>query len=203
MEIKKRFNKFEKCFDIEFIEKDKYLKIFFGGNLDLYMVLENDKILPQNQNISLYFDITKEDYEIYSIFDSLYINIINGRPFGEDSLSIDYDYKERDSYKRLVDNNLNITWISDDGPPEMEDKLEITKLDEDRYRLTFIRNDKPLDIGFKNSMGISIRFRNSGSRYDPFNCLFMQMYHKLQDIDPEYHQIHFEELKYLKKLKRI
>ena len=47
---------------------------------------------------------------------------------------------------------------------------------------------------------ISIRFRNSGSLYDPFNMIFMRMFNKLQNYDPEYHQIHFEEINYAKKL---
>ena len=199
--IKKIPNERENCYDFELIDGDKILKILFAGNLDLYMILGNNEIIPFEKNVSLYFDITKEDYEIYSIFDSLYNDIVAGKPFGEDCLSSDYDYKKRDAYKKLVDSNFDINWISDDGPHELEDMLRISKLDGDRYRLTFIRNDKPMDCGFKNHMGISIRFRNSGSLYDPFNCVFMIMYHKLQEIDPEYHQMHIEEIEYLKKKK--
>ena len=33
------------------------------------------------------------------------------------------------------------------------------------------------------SFSTSIRFRNSGSRYDPFNLVFMQMFQKLQEVD--------------------
>ena len=201
MKIKKIPNEREKCYDIELIDNNKNLKILFAGNLDLYMILSNNEIIPYGKNISLYFDITKEDYDIYSIFDSLYEDIINGRPFGSDSLSSDYDYTRQEEYKKLVDSNLNINWISDDGPPEIEDMLKISKIDNDTYRLTFIRNDKPMDFGFKHHMGISVRFRNSGSRYNPFNCLFMKMYHELQEIDSEYHQMHFEEMEYLKKKK--
>ena len=47
---------------------------------------------------------------------------------------------------------------------------------------------------------VSIRFRNSGSRYNPFNIIFMKMFNKLQEYNPEYHQIHIEELEYQKKL---
>ena len=46
---------------------------------------------------------------------------------------------------------------------------------------------------------ICIRFRNSGSTYDPFNIIFMRMFNKLQEYIPEYHQIHIEEMNYSKK----
>ena len=39
-----------------------------------------------------------------------------------------------------------------------------------------------------------VRLRNSGSRYDPFNILFMNMYYKLCVYEPDYHQVHMEEL---------
>ena len=54
----------------------------------------------------------------------------------------------------------------------------------------------------KSSFNIVVRFRNSGSRYDPFNCVFMRFYQRLQEVDPNYHQVHIEELIYRKKLKR-
>ena len=161
------------------------------------------------KNVILFFDITKEDYEIYSIFDSLYNDIIAARPFERDIYDeeifkddIKTDYKNTFQYRMLVDNYRTIRWVSDDGPYDEEDRLRIKRLDDDTYRLIFIRNDKPMDCGFKSHMGITVRFRNSGSRYSPFNVLFMKMYHELQDIDPEYHQIHIEEIEYLKK-KRV
>ena len=69
-------------------------------------------------------------------------------------------------------------------------------------RLSFYRNDLPMDFGFKSSSRIIVRFRNSGSYYEPFNCVFMRMYNNLQKVDPKYHQIHMEELGYVKKLEK-
>lgn len=205
MEIRKIKNNHTNCYDFELIKDGKILQIFYAGNLDLYMKLGNGSILPENENISIYFDITKENYEIYSIFDSLYNDIIKGRIFDEeDPIYFEYnnyiDNTKTYEYKKLVDENQNINWISDDGPAELEDMMSISYLDEDTYRLTFARNDKPMDIGFKSGLGITVRIRNSGSSYSPFNCIFMRMYKKLQEIDPNYHQIHLEEIKYAKKL---
>ena len=47
-----------------------------------------------------------------------------------------------------------------------------------------------------------MRIRNSGSNYNPFNCIFMRMFQKLQEVDNDYHQIHFEELEYKRLLKK-
>lgn len=199
MEIKKEYNEREKYYEFEFTKDNKHLEIFFGGNLDLYMTLGTDKNLPYNENVTIDFDITKEDYEIYELFDTLYNDIINGNIYDEERLN--RNIKDNYVYRDLVDKDNNITWISDDGPREVEDKLTISKL-KDTYRLTFIRNDKDLDVGFKSPYSIVVRFRNSGSWYDPFNVLFMKLFHKLQELDINYHQYHIEEYLYKRKLKR-
>ncbi len=62
---------------------------------------------------------------------------------------------------------------------------------------------KGYDEDFHTPRHIPIRFRNSGSRYSPFNTVFMKMYNDLKEIDDinDYgHQIHIEEYIYTKKL---
>ena len=49
----------------------------------------------------------------------------------------------------------------------------------------------------------SVRIRNSGSRYGYFNVIFMRMYNKLCQYEPNFHQIHIEEYMYQKKLTKI
>ena len=49
---------------------------------------------------------------------------------------------------------------------------------------------------------IGIRFRNSGSTYTPFNNVFMGMFNQLQEYEPDYHQIHIEEVLYRQKVKK-
>jgi len=179
-------------YDFCLTKKDKTLKIIFAGNLDLYFMLSNGKMLPYKQNVSLFFDIDKEDNEIFELFDSLYKDVISGNVFGKDALFETYydpkKYTESFEYSLLVDENFNINWVSDDGPLELEDSLTISKIDDDKYRLIFNRNDKPLDFGFKSSNYINVRFCNSGSRYNPFNCVFMRMFNRLQEIDNEHIQ---------------
>ena len=200
MEIKKEYYEREGVYNFEFIKDNKSLKIFFGGNLDLYMTLGTDKTLPYGENISIDFDITKEDYEIYELFDTLYNDIINCNVF--DEYKLNRGLKNNYVYRDLVDKNKNITWISDDGPREVEDRVIISKKDKDTYKLMFIRNDKELDFGFKSPYSIAIRFRNSGSWYEPFNVCFMKMFKKLQKLDINYHQYSIDEYMYIRKLNK-
>ena len=198
MEIKKIPNNFEKS-NIVIKQGDKELIILFAGNLDLYMGLSNGQNIG-NENISMNFDITKEDYELYTIFDDLYKQIINGQPFGNSNSEI--DYRNLFQYNDLVDEKGNITWVSDEGPGDAEDRMIMSKVDDDTYRLNFVRNDLEPEYFFKNNQGICVRFRNSGSRYEPYNAAFMNLYRDLQNIDDNYHQIHIEELVYIKKMKK-
>ena len=204
MQIKKYKNE-ENSYNIELINNNLILRILFARNLDLYMHLETDEI-PENEDCSISFDITKEDYDIFLLFDSLYNDIIKGNVFGKD-LCLDneenelFNYRNSFEYQKLVDKENNITWISDDNPNDTKDSLTISKLDEDTYRLTFKRNKEKIKNPYQDFSSIRIRFRNCGSKYNPFNCAFMRMYQSLQEIDDTFHQIHIEELQYIKRKK--
>lgn len=202
MNIRKIRNN-EESYDFELEKGEKVLNIYFGGTLDLYMSLSDGKKLLPGKSRSITYDITKEDYEIFTLFESLYEEVIIGDVFGsKDRNNFTIDERLLEQYKSLVDDDKNICWISDDDSQEVEDRVIISKVDEDTYRLTFKRNDKQKESGFKNPFGISVRFRNSGSAYYPFNCIFMRLFNRLQEIDPEYHQIHIEEYQYQKKKKQ-
>jgi len=203
MKIQKIPNK-ERSYNYIFTENNKQLIISFEGNLDLYMTLRDGNNLSEKENRTITFEITKEDHELFYIFDSLYKDIIEGKVFNETlEFKSSIDYKKTYEYKKLVNDKMDITWISDNGPSEIEDRVIISPLNEDVYRLTFVRNGKTIRGEIKSHFGISVRFRNSGSQYDPFNCVFMRMFRKLQQIDPEYHQIHFEEIEYFNNKQKV
>lgn len=72
------------------------------------------------------------------------------------------------------------------------------KKSESNYELEFYIQPyiEGYDRDFNSLNHIPIRFRNSGSSYDPFNIVFMRMYRKMKQIDDvnDYgHQIHAEE----------
>ena len=188
MEIKRDKN-FSNVYDYTFKIDNSELKISYSGNLDLYITLSEGELVPDNENVVKTFYITKENDQLYNAFDELYNNIIDGNPFGEKKRKkSEYDYRDRYEYQRLVDENNNIVWVSDDGPEDRVDRLIFSKEEDGTYKLSFHRTDIELNSGFKNPFGISVRICNSGSKYDPFNCAFMLMYQKIQEIDPELQQ---------------
>ena len=197
MEIERKKNRFN-AYDYCLTDEDKVLTILFAGNLDLYLMINDNELIKYMENKTIHFDITKKDYDIFSLFDTMYNNIIKCKILDIESIKTNYRYQ----YNKLVDDNKNINWISDEDLEEIGDSFKLSKLNNDEYRLTFYRNGKIPSFGFKSPTHISVRIRNSGSRYDPFNCAFMQMYNELQNIDSNYRQICFEEIEYTKKLSR-
>lgn len=178
--------------------------IIFGGNLDLYWYYwpeENYKDWPLEKT----FTISKENYFIYQKLDELYKNIKEQKPYQskdengsaifDSSKLINESPSAQDSYKNLFQNDI-IKWYSDDAPLEEASMLEI-KYQEDKYIITFHQGKE--DFGFPT---YSIRFRNRGSRYEPYNLAFMNMYNSLSEYDSDYHQIHMEEYLYSKQLQQ-
>lgn len=105
--------------------------------------------------------ITKENYFVYQLFYKLYESIKNDKIY--------YSDEENDCFEvNYKTNNLfhddTIEWYSDELPIEITSKLTIKKEDE-TFKVLFEKSKKSQDGIF---ITYSIRFRNSGSRYDPF-----------------------------------
>lgn len=214
----------ENRYDYVMKQDNKILTLSFGGNLDLYWSiynLENNDSYEKAYEETLHetFLITKENYCIYSLFEELINDVIECNVFEpiKEELLIDKPdflyhgikelYKlETEKIKRnyryaMLYDDESITWHSDEEPYEIANIVKITKL-EDNVLLEFTRPPLKLKDQMTNIKGnISIRFRNSGSRYQPFHVIFMRMYNKLQDYDPDYHQVHIEEIKHKKRIK--
>ena len=195
----------EDGYNYKIITSDGSFDIMFGGNLDLYWYYwpeEDFKDWP----LAKTFTISKENYFIYQKLDELYKNIKEQKPyrFKDENVSTVFDSSKlinespsaQYSYKNLFQNGI-IKWYSDDAPLEEASMLEI-KYQEDKYIITFHQGKE--DFGFPT---YAIRFRNSGSRYEPYNFAFMNMYNSLSEYDANYHQIHIEEYLYNKKLQKL
>lgn len=188
--------------DVSITNDDKELLIIYGGNFDLYWIvmgksISNDPLLPQ-----IDFEITKENYQIYQQFELLFENFENLNIFDEP-----FDEEEKTHYKKYTRyNDLykkdKIIWYSDETNEKVANYLEINK-EKDKFLISF--HTQPHIEGYDEDThhfnNIAIRFRTSGSRYEPFYILFMKMYDVLQEIDDTYdegHQIHIEEYLYAK-----
>lgn len=199
--------------DIVISEGDKNLTILFGGTGDLYWMLRSSD--PYDDSDHLSFSISNENYALYEAFKNLFIRIENidlyeDRTFPryintKEEIEL-YLKKERESFERtnkghyheLFDKlNKTITWYSDETSHKVSNYVVIrmnkTSFDIDFYSQPHIWG---YEREFNRKGVLSIRFRNSGSRYEPFNAVFMRMFHELQNIDDvndEGHQIHIEE----------
>lgn len=165
-------------------------EISFEGNFDLYWRFINKENMlesPEKQELI----ITKENYFVYELFYKLYESIKRNKVY--------YDYDSNDYFEVSINNvykDGKIEWLSDDFYDEIASKLIIEKKDE-IFKVTFHKSKKPYD-GIM--LTYSIRFRNSGSRYEPFQTNFMTMYRELKTYDPNCHQIHMEEILYKEKV---
>ena len=160
-------------YDIKLIDGSKNLTIMYGGNGDLYWSLVNDDWVSFYEGITDHFDITKENYAVYKSFESLllYLKATSIR-------------EELTNYNKLYDVKSNeVTWISDKLIEEVANEVTISKQSE-VIRLSF--KTKPWVLGYDRNYFefgmISIRFRNSGSRYRPFNLIFMNLFNELQKL---------------------
>lgn len=181
--------------DVFIRDGNKLLKIFYGANEDLYFDIFGCRNKGENGLYTATFSI-KQHEEVYQYFEQLVKSIIGCEVF--DMLDIELEFcnfdndvtdgispvqkrneelKTRQAYKELVHGDA-IIWHSDNTYDESSNILQIEK-DCEEIRLIFI--DNPDDPSF----GFGIRICNSGSKYDPFNICFMNLFNQLQILAKE------------------
>lgn len=184
----KNNNYFDKVKDILIRDGKNLLKIFYGSNLDLYIDIFGDYNIDENGQYNAIFSINKNQ-EIYQYFENLMDNIIKCKVFDESDIKLEICntkeqmnelLKDNDVYNKLVQNSA-IIWYSDNIYDEKANKLKIEKKD-DKIILNF--TDNPDDPTF----GFGIRICNSGSKYDPFNLCFMNLFNQLQVLNKQEEQ---------------
>jgi len=226
MKLTKEYDTFGMNIHLE--EGNKYITFSYRGNLDLYITYHNrdgEDTSPRE------FIITKENYSVFHLFEQLFIDIDTINIFGEDEdipfyiedekekqqyLEEERKYREEQKmryrkynaahYNDLYNPKTNtITWYSDETAHAVGNILTIKK-EKEAFKLTFNIQEHidGYDDDFHTAYYVPIRFRNSGSSYDPFNCIFIKMYNNMQEIDDIHdigHQIHIEEYLYEQTLK--
>ena len=196
VEIKKEKNSFG-YYEFKIQTEDGVFEISFQNNLDLYWRYINKKYILNEPNEKEFY-ITKENYFLYSLIEELYNNIKEYKPFGSlnEELNAHYQYLKNTPERNLFKDN-KVDWHSDDFVYENDSRLLIEKIDE-CFKITFIKSKKEYDDGIL--MTYSVRISNSGSRYNPQNIEFMNMYDKLKEYENNFHQVHVEEVIYQQKL---
>lgn len=202
LEIKRNINSHGyDVFDI--VTDNGIFQISYENNLDLYWryIYFNSIDKESNQKV---FKITKENYYLYALFNELYNAIKEKKPYKTFPSIIDEDLRNKKlkyygGYELY--NNRTITWYSDDFCEFANASNFSIKKQKDYFLVTFVKSKTEYDNGFVFPT-YSVRIRNSGSRYEPFNNAFMGMYQKLKKYNFDYHQIHIEEYLYENKLKK-
>lgn len=139
-------------YTINITDGGKELMITFGGNLDLYWYLTS----KEEREVDT-FEITKENYFLFLLFDNLYNDIVNCNLFKvyDDELlfinsikelqricnrkdKLNRIFKEYEEYKNLY-NGKYICWYSDDDPIDDANYVKIIKK-ENLYILEFTHN---------------------------------------------------------------
>jgi len=176
--------------DIFIRDGKKLLKIFYGANGDLYFDIFGSRNEDENGLCTATFNI-KAHEDVFPHFEQLVNSIIGCEVFDMVDIELEFcdfdndvkdelnsvqkrneNLKTKQIYKRLVHNNT-IIWYSDNIYDESANILQIERNCEE-IKLTFI--DNPDDPTF----GFGIRICNSGSKYDPFNICFMNLFNQLQ-----------------------
>ncbi len=176
-------------------------EISYENNLDLYWRYIYHNSIDKVANTKV-FKITKENYYLYCLFLELYQAIKEKKPYKTFPDYVDADLRDKKlkyygGYELYKDNT--ITWYSDDFAEfENASNFSIKKV-KDYFLVTFTKS-KTEDFNGFIFPTYSVRIRNSGSRFDPFNNTFMGMYQKLKLYNPDYHQIHIEEYLYKKRV---
>ena len=189
-------------------------EISFSGGSDLYFKYIDEGNYPYI-NKSQPLKITKENYYLYSLFKELYEDVKNHRVFkvhqyeldscsSNQELDVLYREKERWNEQLKTDQSLTsqrlfkkgvIEWHCDDHFYDDGSVLKISECDES-YAISFERGIEEFITDYHS---FKVRIRNSGSRYAPYNTLFMRLYSKLAEYDPKRHQIDIEEYQFQKK----
>jgi hypothetical protein len=194
MKITRTYDEQLEIYNYRFEEGNISLLILYGANLDLYFSLHSSGVDINSNNC---FNITKENMIIYDLFEKLFSDIKNVNIFNDESKT-KKKWFDMSVYNNLYNPDTNtITWHSDETALEVANYLTITK-EEEKFKLEFFT--KPYIEGYcrdyHTKYRIPIRFRNSGTRYYPFNECFMKLYNDLQKYDPECHQITIDEYDY-------
>lgn len=189
----------------DFMERDEYVlsnnnlefKMYYGGNLDLYWEIKNKDVNSENfddyEEKPLEFTITPEEHEVYSTFSHLIDTVISSAKYICDEetkeeeekmntldelLYLDDEEEEEElkPYEVMV-RNSSVVWHSDNAELDDANFVTITRIN-GNILITFRKREMGEDIPGV----IPIRFRNSGSRYAPFNQFFMQHFLEMGNV---------------------
>lgn len=173
--------------NIRISDGEKSFVIIRKNAPDLYLIPDFNAI---NDNDDIKFVINESDDKIYSIFEILYHDIINGNVFGSENETKKLKHKEIEQRKEnqklaqrtgLVKDGV-IFWHSEDFDLfELSAVLKIEK-HEKGIEITFSKNKTDKDF-LCNWPTYAIRISESWSIYQSFFCPFVRLHRQLQALE--------------------
>lgn len=181
--------------EVLLMDGENQLSFSYGCNNDMYWSMDNPKIpLVYGGRPGLSMDVSKDDKEIYDVFDKLFQDIIDINFYDShlsraeiDKTRMCYRVNNYSHYNELLsEDNKTITCYSEEGmaydagkpvEPSFTNYVQIIR-EEDSFHIEFVG-------GFGNSCSsqhISIKISGKHSRYNPFNLLFERMVVRLQEV---------------------
>lgn len=177
-----------------FTEDNLVFKMYYGGNLDLHWEIQNNDVNMDNYEeyaeLPLEFVISPEYPEVYMLFSELFDSVKSlameleseyalkekAKMEALDELVYVEDEKEVPVHELIVRNNV-VVWHSDETELDLANYVTITRIDGNMlltFRKGVVVNDIPGTI--------TIRFRNNGSKYAPFNVYFMKLFSSMEKV---------------------
>ena len=191
MEIKLRDNGcFQNVKDIILIKDNKTLKIFYGGNGDLYFDIFGNFEECESGYIAC-FEIDKED-KVYPYFERLIEAIREAKVFTPSETQmelIDDPYEIHELVEHYKMRNKKLKGIPPHTELVKEDGIELYSdsiYNEKANRMTIKEIDGKIRLDFFDNPqdyidGFAVEISNSGSKYMPFNICFMNFFNKLHE----------------------
>ena len=167
----------------------KKLQIYYGGNLDLnWQIIDKTADgLINTASITIKEDLLSSYQELQQLFNKLErVKIYDTEEDDEENRLLEYRENNIGNYNSLFPSGgKTIKWISDnDIAASKANYMTITK-EEKSFKIEF--KTQPNEKGKVEDTGafdniLNVRIRASGSRYRPFETIFMYMFNNL--IDP-------------------
>ena len=180
----KKYNNSVKTIDIDNIKDNDYVYLINFNEGSFPIKYKDEDYLSDKEKSKLNISTSSELNENETINITNYIKKANHLTVTYSKYNLKGEIFVSSIYNEELfdEENKTITWYSDETAHKVANYLKIKK-ETDCFIINFNiqENIDGYDSDFNSSLyDISIRFRNSGSRYDPFNIIFMRMYERLK-----------------------
>lgn len=190
-----------------FSENGTMLCIYLSEDKSLNFTITNLDLMAACEELNE-FIITKENIEVYEIFNSLLDDFEKLSPLVDlsNKLLSQFDDEKNNGPYRHVDKlyNKNLFFKPYEEPDVYKDGCITWQSDSSYYctinTLRIRKVDRGIRLSIKTSaktdiyLGRNVKIDNIYSKQSPYSFLFMKFYYHLQKVDPEYHQMSLFEL---------